>query len=46
MKTEVPGNTRNKLRVKVIKNLFTVSFNDQKLHEKRVHLTSDDVTGN
>jgi hypothetical protein len=33
MKTKVPGNTWNKLSVKVIGNLFTVSFNDQKLYE-------------
>jgi hypothetical protein len=32
-KTKVPGNTWNKLSVKVIGNLFTVSFNDQKLYE-------------
>ncbi len=33
MKTKVPGNIWNKLSVKVIGNLFTVSFNDQKLYE-------------
>ena len=33
MKTKVPGSTWNKLGVKVIGNLFTVSFNDQKLYE-------------
>jgi transcriptional regulator with XRE-family HTH domain len=33
MKTKVPGNTWNKLGVRVIGNLFTVLFNDQKLYE-------------
>ncbi|MGH9427543.1 MAG: family 16 glycoside hydrolase [Terriglobia bacterium] len=33
VKHKVPGNTWNKLSVKVIGSLFTVSFNDQKLYE-------------
>ena len=33
VKTKVPGNTWNKLSVKVNRSLFTVYFNDQKLFE-------------
>ncbi len=32
-KIKVPGNTWNKLSIKVVGDLFTVSFNDQKLYD-------------